>query len=187
MKDASVLNTVQCFIRFRNISWKAVSPSRADPARTTSGANQTGRTLEAVASTGHGGARLQFCAPAENAGVPQVHQGWPQENFNRHPALLPPLRPDRANRKAAWRGASQEEQKVADGSNPVPLCLQKPARSLGLASISLGHLDRVHASSRLRVSFPSPHPSSLFLPPADSRRNPASVDSMSPDDVNSLT
>jgi hypothetical protein len=77
MKGASLLNTVQCFTRLRNISWKMVRPSGADPARTTSGANPSGQA---------------------------------------------------------------------------------------------------QASSRLRISFPSPYPSSLFLPLPDSRRNPASLD-----------
>ena len=183
MKDASVLNTVQCFIRLLNISWKTVRPYGADPARATSGANRSGRALQEVASTGHGGARMQFCAPAKNAGVLRAHPRWRQEGFNRQPALLPSLRPDRANRKASWRGAPQGEQGIAGDSNPVPLGLQKPARDLGPASIYLGHLDRVHASSRLRISFPSPHPSSLFLPRPDSRRNPASVDFVSLDEM----
>jgi hypothetical protein len=183
MKDASVLSTVQCLIRLLKISWKRVRPSGADPARIASGANRSGRALEAVPSTGHGGVCMQFCAPAKNAGVPGAHQRGRQGDFNRQPAFLPSLRPDRANRKASGRGAPQGEQVVAGDSNPVPLSLQKPARDLGPASIYVGHLDRAHASSRLRISFPSPHLSSLFLPPPDSRRNPASVDFVSLDEM----
>lgn len=60
MKDASVLGPVQCYIRLLNISWKTIRPSGADPGQTTSWANRSGRALEAVAPSEHGGARMQF-------------------------------------------------------------------------------------------------------------------------------
>lgn len=49
----------------------------------------------------------------------------------------------------------------------------RSAREVGTVA-SMEH--RVHASSRLRPTNPWPHHSSLFSPPPESRRNPASAD-----------
>lgn len=110
MKDTSVLNTAHRFIRPLNISGKTIHSSGADPARTTPRADRIGRALQAFVATGQGGVGMQFCAPAKNAGALGARPRWRTEDFNRQPALLPPPRPHRANRKSSWREAPQKEQ-----------------------------------------------------------------------------
>ena len=110
MKDASTLDTVQRFIRPLNISGKTINSHGADPAPTTPKADRSGRALQADVSTGPGGTRMQFCAPAKDPVLVRALPRWRQEDFNRQMTFLPSLRPHRANRKVPWREGPQEDE-----------------------------------------------------------------------------